>query len=88
MKIKTYILGILVLVSLILCSGICGYIDNHYTRKAEIIKVENERVIVKDESNNIWSFYGTDYQEGETVILKMFTCFTDSIEDDEVIDVK
>lgn len=69
--------------------GIAGYIENHYTREATVICVNEDEIIVNDKTGNKWAFYGTDYTEGDTVKMKMFTNYTDSnIYDDEIIDVK
>ena len=69
--------------------GIAGYIENHYTREATVICVNDDEVVVDDTTGNEWAFYGTGYIEGDTVKMKMFTNYTDSnIYDDEIVDAK
>lgn len=69
--------------------GIAGYIENHYTREATVICVNDDEVVVDDTTGNEWCFYGTGYTEGDTVKMKMFTNYTDSnIYDDEIVDAK
>lgn len=86
---KNAMLSIIPLVVLILSMGICGYSETHYTREGVIVSVDAEEVTVKDTTDNVWSFEGDDFSEGEKVSLKMYTNHTDNlIYDDEIIDVK
>lgn len=71
----------------ILTLCICGRIENYYNRKAVVIKVDQELVTVKDLSGYIWEFEGSDYREGDNLILRMFNNYTVSdITDDIILD--
>ena len=49
----------------------------------------NDEVVVIDEQNEIWSFYGKSYLIGEKVKLVMFNNYTENnIHDDEIVNVK
>lgn len=71
--------------------SVCSYIETHYTREdCVIVGVDGKSVDVEDRTGNVWSYEAEDEvpSVGETVLLKMFTNYTDSnIYDDEIIEV-
>ena len=57
----------------------------HYYKKAEVVEIEGDVIVVEDENGYLWEFYGDDYKIGQQVEMKMFANYThDIIFDDEV----
>lgn len=77
--------AIMVLLVFIASLGIVGNYENHYTRKATVIEVNDDLVVVEDNCGYLWEFYGSGYEVGQQVKMKMFTNYTDNtIFDDEI----
>ena len=87
---KNTVKGIILIVAIfIIMPGICGNAETHYNRKGTVIEVQNDVIVVCDESMNVWEFEGDGFSVGETVTMKMFTNYTDNnIYDDEIVKVK
>ena len=65
------------------------WIETHYTRKATVIEVNDNIVTVVDDTNNFWSFEGTEFNVNDKVTMTMDSMNTDlNIYDDEIIDVE
>lgn len=80
---------IMILAVFVLPSGVAGYFETHYTRDALVTSVNGNTVLAVDTTDNIWCFESAGFRKGDSVTLKMFTNYTDSIiTDDEVINVK
>ena len=68
---------------------VTGYTDTHYVLKATVDRVEGNEVVAKDARENYWSFIGDGFEQGQDLLLTMYTKETDNvIEDDEVVNVK
>lgn len=82
---------VIVLNMFIILPGVMGYSENHYTREATVICVNNNNneVIIEDAEGDRWCFYGTGYTRGDDVRVKLTTnCTSTDTQDDEVTDVK
>ena len=65
------------------------WIEAHYTREATVIEVNDNIVTVVDNTNNFWSFEGTEFNVNDKVKMTMDSINTDlNIYDDEIIDVE
>ena len=66
-----------------------SYFNQCYSLEAVIIHVDNNNnnnsVMAVDSTDEIWAFYGTNFNVGDKVELTMFTNYTDSIYDDKII---
>ena len=61
----------------------------HYYKKAEVVEIEGDVIVVEDENGYLWEFYGDDYKIGQQVKMKIFTNHTHNITfDDEIKKVK
>lgn len=72
------------------CFVFCGYIENHYTRKATVYTVENNIITFIDEQGNYWKWEEEEesFVTGESVKLRMFNNYTiNEITDDVIIKV-
>lgn len=87
--IRNLVLATLALLAFLLVVGKAGWYECHYTREAEVIKVENDLVKVKDDAGYLWTFSADGYRVGDRVEMLMFNNTTDSIiRDDEIEEVK
>ena len=60
--------------------------ETHYSMNAIVIGVENDKVLIEDDTNNIWEFEGIDYKINDVVAVIFYTNGTDyTREDDEII---
>lgn len=62
-----------------------GRLENAYTREAEVLYIQNGEVVVRDFSDNLWSFTtsnSNEYYKTQLVTLHMNMCGTDNIHDD------
>ena len=70
--------------------GLClsGTLETHYYKDAVVIEVNEDEVLVEDQTENIWAFSGEGYEVGQILRLTMDTNTTDNtIEDDEIVSV-
>ena len=82
------ILGVVVLVLVFfIAPGVMGNIETHYTKKAVVVNVkDNNVVVVVDKNDEMWSFVGDSFSKGDKVKLTMFNNYTDdAIYDDEIV---
>lgn len=66
-------------------------IPSEYILRAEVIEVNplEDTVVCEDINGKAWEFYGADdFQQGEFVLLLMNDEATETIYDDEVLDVR
>ena len=85
-KTITTIIVTIIMLSLIYVS--CWY-ESHYTREATVIEVTDNIVTVVDDTNNLWSFEGTNFNVNDKVKMTMDSMNTDlNIYDDEITNVK
>ena len=62
---------------------------SYYTREVTVVNINNQEIIVSDNYNNLWAFYGTNYVKGQKIKVVMYNNNTDSIiTDDEIVRVK
>lgn len=65
--------------------------SNFYPMTAKIIEIDRmeDIVTVEDSTGNVWEFYGVeDFEKGDCVSMIMNNKDTESIFDDEIINVK
>ena len=79
-----------VIIIFVLCQGIIGNYETHYTREVYVTEVDGDKITTEDNGGNLWEFYSNEeYTIGQKLKLKMFTNYTDNdIYDDEVLDVQ
>lgn len=78
------------LVGVVLCVVLmgCMFVEQHYTRTVEVVKVEGQEITVEDDYNHQWIFLGEGFVEGQEIRVLMNTNTTDNnILDDEIIRV-
>ena len=63
-----------------------AWIESHYTKKATVIKVENDIVTVIDSNGYIWDFEGNNFSIDDKVELLMNNSQTDCYIFDDVIE--
>ena len=66
-------------------------IPSEYILRAEVVEVNplEDTVVCEDINGEAWEFYGADdFQQGEFVLLLMNDEATETIYDDEVLDVR
>ena len=87
---KEAIIGILASATLFVSIGVGGYIEHNYTLKdCEVVRVYQDKTVVRDQAGNLWEFVSNDYTPGVHVDLKMHTNFTHgTFTDDIVTDVE
>ena len=70
------------------CYGV-NYYETHYTMNAIVIGVEDNKILIEDDTNNLWEFIGDNYQLNDIVSVTFYTNYTDNTrEDDEVTKVR
>jgi hypothetical protein len=80
--------GVLVVVTLGLLLWVGCLVEQHYTRKVEVVKVEGQEITVEDDYNHQWKFFGEGFEEGQEIRVLMNTNTTDrNILDDEIVRV-
>lgn len=80
---------IIIIVVMITMYLLASYIDTHYTREATIIHtVNNYYAVAVDDCGNEWKFCADNVHVGQTIDMKMYTNHTNTIYDDEVVDIK
>lgn len=95
MKIKDFFVGILVVCTLVVIMGLCGYIETHYSIKGTVTKeyrngLEN-CVTITDIRGEEWEWVlnGNELSKGDKVLITLHTNYTDAkIEDDIVTKIK
>ena len=83
-KVRGLLVGMVLWVALMGCM----FIEQHYTRTVEVVRVEGQEITVEDDYNHQWKFFGEGFEEGQEIKVLMNTNTTDSsILDDEIIRV-
>ena len=84
-----------VLVAVVVVGMMCGVFalgfeasDRYTLRNCEVIEIENDVITVVDCDGLLWSFYGEDFQKGDTVDLVMKGANTKTLNDDVILKVK
>ena len=63
--------------------------ESTYTRDVIVVSIDDTTITTKDKQGFIWQFISnSDIQEGQHLILVFSNMHTNTIFDDEVIDVK
>jgi len=89
LTIKNAIALIAVIVLFSVGFAFISYYQTHYRMDAIVIGVEDNKVLVEDNTNNLWEFEGDGYTLNEMVQVTFWTKGTDTTrEDDEIIRVK
>lgn len=68
--------------------GVCGYVEQNYTRSCEVYEVNGNIITVEDNTGELWDFEAENdevFETGEKIILKMNTNCTDSYIYDDYI---
>lgn len=80
---------LLIILCLLAVLGIAGKAEHYYTRKGQVVSIENGKARIEDTAGNIWVVEGIDLIEGQEVILKMHDNYTtNNIKDDVIKEVK
>jgi hypothetical protein len=83
---KIKVVLVVVMLGLLLLVG-C-FVEQHYTRKVEVVRVEGQEITVEDDYNHQWKFSGEGFEEGQEIRVLMNTNTTDrNILDDEIVRV-
>lgn len=83
-KVRGLLVGMVLWVALMGCM----FIEQHYTRTVEVVRVEGQEITVKDDYNHQWKFFGEGFEEEQRIKVLMNTNTTDSnILDDEIVRV-
>ena len=72
--------------ALVACFAVTGRFEHHYYLSGVVVDVSDSVVIIEDTQHECWRWddEGGKYQIGDTVCMRMFDNFTDSISDDEI----
>lgn len=61
---------------------------SHYTVKATVTQINDDLITVCDTNDNVWSFYGNGYTEGNIIRMTMDSNNTTELKDDRIINAK
>lgn len=87
MKIKNFIIGIVIIViGIFIISGI-NNIDNTYKKNCAITSIKGDNIYITDENGYMFSFKGNGYEDGETLQVTFNDNHTSNINDDIIIKV-
>ena len=82
---KNLFFKLLIVVCVIGLIGLLVGIETTYTRKGQVVYVEDNNVTVEDESGFLWELETDELQKGQMVVLKMNDNNTDGIITDDII---
>lgn len=69
--------------------NVLNYIDKHEERRGVVIDVDNnDCVTMMDKTGNEWQFFADGLEVGNMIVVTMDTHNTETVEDDEIIDVR
>lgn len=85
-KIKDTIAIILLLAVIIIPPIVGGTIERTYSMNAEVVLTINDKVILKDETGNLWDFIGDDFIIGDMVKIRFDTNGTDHTREDDIVE--
>lgn len=80
LKKKLFIIFIIIITIILI-----AIVQTYYTRKATVIKIEDNIITVEDKIGNYWKFEGEGYKIGEHITLVMNTNSTENYVSDDVI---
>lgn len=83
-KIITAILTIIGIVTFVMILNKIGYIEDHYSKNAQVTYVHNSIVYATDAHGYIYSFYSTDYNVGDFITMDIYMNHTGDICDDTI----
>lgn len=88
MKAQKIITIITIIIVFVLFCFACKFERTYSREHCQIVSIENENIIVEDESGNLWSFEDQSFSLNDIVTLTMDTNNTDNnIKDDIIIKV-
>lgn len=88
-KVLEILKGIVVTVVIFGSFALVSYVEGHDSRNAKVTDIKGSEIIVVDETDNVWSFYGDGYEVGQNVKLIVDNNHTyNKLSDDEIIKVK
>lgn len=86
---KDRVLGTIALVLMfVVIPTFAEHANSYYNRVAEVVSYneKTQEVVVVDNTQNEWVFFGDNFRVGDDVKMRMFTNYTeDFIEDDMVV---
>lgn len=86
---KKVVMTVLFIVMFVGVVGKVGDLTTKYNREGVVVEVNNNEIVVVDNQDNVWCFYGEGYTVGDNVTMKMFTNNTDgNIYDDVIVKIK
>ena len=89
MFLKKWIQSLLIIIIFILIFSFCSIIETTYTRKATIIQIKDNTILMKDENNYVWEFNTNEFSVGDEVKLTLDNNHTDLIiKDDKIKKIK
>lgn len=69
----------------IICIGIVGYYENHYTKTMTVTDIDKNTVYLVDSQGEEWSIYANNVKVNDKVKVLIFTNNTDNkITDDKI----
>ena len=87
MKIKNFIIGIVIIVICIFIVSGINNIDNTYKKNCTVTSIKGDNIYITDENGYTFSFKGNGYEDGETVQVSFNDNHTSNIKDDIIIKV-
>lgn len=88
-RVKEVAISVIALAMVVALFGIVGHMETHYTVEGTVVAVSEEEVYVVTADGNEWAFSGEGYEEGDVVVMEMWTNGTDLNKyDDEIHAVK
>lgn len=87
---KSIIITVLmfVVISINMFCIVNNYFNNHYTKEATVIEVDQSLVTAIDEDGNIWEFFDNRFNTDDIITLKLYTQGTIDITDDVITDAR
>lgn len=87
---KSIIITVLmfIVISINMFCIINSYFNNHYTKEATVIEVDQSLVTAIDEDGNIWEFFDNGFNTDDIITLKLYTQGTIDITDDVITDAR
>lgn len=85
MKKAKVVTGIALLIAYLALAGLAS---TRYTRRGTVYAIDGSEIIVEDTCGYLWSCEADGFEVGQEVKLLMTNNSTDTIEDDEVLNIK
>lgn len=87
-RMKETITVLTVITIVLILQGFVGMIESHDVRDAKVIAIEDDEIIIEDNTHNIFAFVGNEYKVNDKVKVTFFNNYTDTRTDDEITKVK